>query len=97
MTAKLERPWLELIVADTGVGIPKEDLARVFIPFEQSSYAIGKAKDGTRLGLPLARELVEQHGGQIMLESTVDVGTTVTVRLPMLPPPDDPPPQKLAP
>ena len=94
VTARLERPWLELIVANTGVGIPKEDLARVFIPFEQSSYAIGKAKDGTGLGLPLARELVEQHGGQITLESTVDIGTTVTVRLPMLPPPDDPAPQK---
>lgn len=80
--ARRERPWIILQVRDTGVGIPEPDLARVFVPFEQSRYAIGKAKDGTGLGLPLARELVHQHGGTIDLESTVDVGTTVTVKLP---------------
>jgi PAS domain S-box-containing protein len=88
VSARQEGPWMTLVVNDTGVGIPKEDLTRVFIPFEQSSYAIGNAKDGTGLGLPLARELVEQHKGQITLDSVVGVGTTVTVRLPMLPLPE---------
>lgn len=82
ITARRERPWIVIQVRDTGVGIPEADLPIVFVPFEQSRYAIGKAKDGTGLGLPLARELVHQHGGSIDLESTVDVGTTVTVKLP---------------
>ncbi|MDW3207366.1 MAG: PAS domain-containing sensor histidine kinase [Alphaproteobacteria bacterium] len=82
ISARRERPWIVIQVRDTGVGIPEQDLARVFVPFEQSRYAVGKAKDGTGLGLPLARELVNQHGGTIDLESRVDVGTTVTVKLP---------------
>lgn len=84
ITAYLEKPWITLTVADNGVGIPEEDLAVVFQPFEQSRYAAGMAKDGTGLGLPLTRELVEQHGGTIELKSTVGVGTTVTIKFPDL-------------
>lgn len=82
LTARAEGDWIVFQISDTGVGIPEDDLTKVFLPFEQSTYAIGKAKDGTGLGLPLARELVQQHGGTIALESTVGEGTTVTVRLP---------------
>ncbi len=85
LSARHESPWIILEVRDTGVGIPDGDLSKVFLPFEQSSYAIGKAKDGTGLGLPLTRELMVQHGGDITLESQVGVGTTVTVRFPVMP------------
>jgi signal transduction histidine kinase len=80
-----DRDWISIHVADTGVGIPREDLERVFRPFEQTSYAIGKAKDGTGLGLPLTRELALQHGGAVQLDSEVGKGTTATVRFPREP------------
>jgi PAS domain S-box-containing protein len=79
---RYEAPWILIRVRDTGVGIPEEDLPKVFLPFEQSRYAVSHAKEGAGLGLPLARELVQQHGGDIELESHVGVGTTVTVRFP---------------
>ncbi len=69
-------------VADTGIGIAQEDLARVFAPFEQVENAMSRTAEGTGLGLPLVRSLVELHGGRIEIDSTPGVGTTVTVLLP---------------
>lgn len=82
VTTRHKAPWILVRVRDTGVGIPEEDLPKIFLPFEQSRYAVSHAKEGAGLGLPLARELVQQHGGDIELESHIGVGTTVTVRLP---------------
>jgi len=76
-----EREFL-LSIADTGIGISPEDMSRVLEPFGQADSALHRRYDGTGLGLPLARALVELHNGQLLLESTVGVGTTVTVRLP---------------
>lgn len=83
VSAEQEGSEIVFRISDTGVGIPKDELEKVFVPFEQSSIAPEKAKDGAGLGLPLTRELVNQHGGWIGIESTLDVGTTVTVRLPL--------------
>ena len=69
-----------LAVRDSGCGMPQEDMARAFQPFF-TTKAIGK---GTGLGLFLSREAVVAHGGQLLLESEVGVGTTVTVVLPGL-------------
>ena len=69
-----------LAVCDSGCGMPQEDMARAFQPFF-TTKAIGK---GTGLGLFLSREAVVAHGGQLLLESEVGVGTTVTVVLPGL-------------
>jgi signal transduction histidine kinase len=69
-----------LAVTDSGCGMPREDLERAFQPFF-TTKAIGK---GTGLGLFLSREAVVAHGGQLILESAVGVGTTVTVVLPGL-------------
>jgi two-component system NtrC family sensor kinase len=69
-----------LTVCDSGCGMPQEDVERAFQPFF-TTKAIGR---GTGLGLFLSREAVVAHGGQLILESKVGVGTTVTVVLPGL-------------
>lgn len=69
-------------ICDTGVGIPPNKLASVLRPFEQASNAYIRDYEGTGLGLSITKELVELHGGSIHIESKMDVGTTVCVRLP---------------
>jgi len=74
---------LELVVADTGVGIGPEDLQRLGRPYEQAGEATQKAA-GTGLGLSLVRSFAELHGGEMAIESRLGAGTTVTVRLPVV-------------
>ena len=76
--------WATLSVRDRGIGIPSEDLPRLFEPFYRASNAVGR-KPGTGLGLAGARHIVEQHGGRIEVESAEGVGSTFTVRLPVVP------------
>ncbi|SMH33408.1 response regulator [Azospirillum agricola] len=82
VTAGLEAGALEIRVIDTGFGIPPEDLERVMEPFGRVDSAVNRRVEGTGLGLPLTRRLVELHGGTLSLRSTLGVGTTVTARLP---------------
>ncbi len=74
---------LEIRVKDTGIGISADDLPRVLQPFAQVLNAQSKESKGTGLGLPLTKGLVELHGGTLAIASTLGVGTTVTVRMPM--------------
>ena len=74
---------LELTVADTGVGVAPEDLARIGRPFEQAGGAEQRAQ-GTGLGLSLVRSLAELHDGAMSIDSTLGEGTAVTVRLPVV-------------
>ena len=76
-------PYMELVVADTGVGVAPEDLKRLGRPFEQAGAADQRAQ-GTGLGLSLVRSLAELHGGRMSFESTLGEGTAVTVRLPVI-------------
>jgi signal transduction histidine kinase len=71
-----------LVVADSGIGIPADEVGDVFSRFFRSSTAAQAAIPGTGLGLSITRALVEQHGGTISLESVEGRGTTVTVHLP---------------
>jgi PAS domain S-box-containing protein len=73
---------VELVVRDTGCGIQASDLPLVMLPFGQIDNAYNRQNQGTGLGLPLARRLVEMHGGTLTLDSGVGVGTTATVALP---------------
>lgn len=72
-------------VQDNGVGMSEEEVARAGTPFEQSRRDAFQAGQGTGLGLALAKALVERHGGQLHIQSQVDVGTTVTVDFPQAP------------
>jgi cell cycle sensor histidine kinase DivJ len=74
---------LEIIVADTGVGIAPADLERLGRPYEQAGGAEQRAL-GTGLGLSLVRAFAEMHGGTMTIKSVLGEGTGVTVRLPVL-------------
>lgn len=71
------------IVEDTGVGIPGEELPRVFERFYRADTARSRDPGGTGLGLPIARWIASQHGGTIQLESKQGSGTTATVTFPL--------------
>jgi PAS domain S-box-containing protein len=70
-------------VSDTGVGIAREDLPRLFREFEQLPQASGARPEGTGLGLALTRRLVELHGGRVEVESELGKGSTFSVHLPL--------------
>ncbi len=75
--------WWEVAVHDTGIGIAPDDQARVFNEFEQLDGSHSREFAGTGLGLALTKKLVELHGGTLTLESTVNLGSTFTVMLPL--------------
>jgi signal transduction histidine kinase len=73
-TADRQRPWVdgdyvEISVADSGIGLVPENLERIFDPFEQVDNSASRRYQGTGLGLSLTRRLVELHGGRIWAES----------------------------
>jgi len=73
---------VEVSVSDTGCGIPALDLERVFERFYQVDKSRARKKGGSGLGLAIAKEIVSAHGGEIVVESIVDMGSRFTVRLP---------------
>lgn len=81
VSARLNGGGVEIAVADTGQGIPAEDQATIFQEFEQS--ATSKGAEGTGLGLPLSRKLVELHGGRLWVESEEGRGSTFRFTLPL--------------
>lgn len=68
-------------VEDTGAGIEKDELDNIFNPFHQVHHTINKAK-GTGLGLAITKKIIELHKGDIFIDSVVNQGTTVTIKLP---------------
>jgi signal transduction histidine kinase len=68
---------LSVLVKDDGIGIPEDELPRIFDEFYRASNARSQEKDGTGLGLSIAKQIVERHGGQIWADSQVGQGTTV--------------------
>jgi signal transduction histidine kinase len=71
-----------LTVQDTGIGIPEAELPHIFDRFHRIEGQRGRTLEGTGIGLALVNELVRLHGGSISVESRVDTGTTVSVRVP---------------
>ncbi|HEY2371085.1 MAG TPA: ATP-binding protein [Gaiellaceae bacterium] len=76
---------VELVITDTGIGIPPDEQGQLFSRFFRASTATQHAIPGTGLGLSISRALVEQHGGTISVESAVGEGTQVTISIPATP------------
>jgi signal transduction histidine kinase len=68
---------IQIIFEDTGIGIPKNNLSKIFNPF------FSTRSEGTGLGLSITKNIVEQHGGTVEVESQVNVGTKFTITLPV--------------
>ena len=83
MTAILNGGMVEISVADTGIGIAPEDQAAVFEEFRQVGTDYARKREGTGLGLALARRLVELHGGALTLQSELGKGSTFTFTIPV--------------
>jgi len=71
-----------IAIRDTGIGIAKEDIPRVLLPFEQVESSLSRTHNGTGLGLPLTAAMMMLHGGGIDIDSEIDKGTTVTLAFP---------------
>ncbi len=79
----VERPdFIAIRVHDKGIGIPANKLKNIGKPFEQAASHYTRQHEGSGLGLAITKELTELHGGQLHIESTLGVGTTVTIRMP---------------
>jgi two-component system cell cycle sensor histidine kinase PleC len=73
---------VRIAIADTGIGIPKEALARLGRPFEQVESQLTKSHQGSGLGLAIAKSLTELHGGAMRIRSELGRGTVVLLRIP---------------
>ena len=82
LSAVVQNGWIELAVADTGIGVPREKQEKVFEAFEQGDASTERTYGGTGLGLSVAKQLVELHGGRIWLESVVGQGSVFRFTLP---------------
>jgi signal transduction histidine kinase len=72
-------------VSDTGLGIPEEEMPRLFEAFFRSTSPEHQKIEGTGLGLSIVKSIVEQHGGQVSATSELGMGSTFTFTLPLSP------------
>ena len=84
MFLKNDGDQVKIIVQDTGIGIPEDKLPHLFSHFSKASRKGTSGEKGSGLGLSIAHEIIERHGGKIEVESEVDVGTTIRIFFPIV-------------
>jgi len=82
IAAGLEEGDLVIRIADTGIGIAPDDIQKALDPFTQIDSSLARRYEGTGLGLPLAKRLIELHDGKLAIESALGAGTCVTLTFP---------------
>ena len=82
VSASIQGDGVELVVRDTGIGMRPEDIPIALEPFRQIDGTLSRRFEGTGLGLPLAKALVDLHGGSLEIQSALAKGTTVRIHLP---------------
>jgi two-component system, OmpR family, sensor histidine kinase SenX3 len=75
--------WADIVVRDRGIGIPQQDLERVFERFYRVDKARSRVTGGTGLGLAIVRNVARTHGGEVHVTSREGEGSTFTLRLPL--------------
>jgi len=85
-----EGEWLVVSVADTGIGIPAEQQARIFDRFYRADSSRSRHGGGVGLGLSIAMHIVQLHGGQLEVASTAGIGSTFVAKLPLQVQPETP-------
>ncbi|MGV8984577.1 sensor histidine kinase [Clostridium sp.] len=83
LNSYIKKKNLMLEIMDTGIGIPKEDLPYIFNRFYRCDKSRAKESGGTGLGLSIAKWIIGKHNGSIVVESRPEIGTKITIRLPM--------------
>ncbi|GLY95438.1 ATP-binding protein [Actinoplanes sp. NBRC 103695] len=86
LTVRQDDDWIEIDVADQGIGIAPHDLDRIFERFYRADQARSRATGGTGLGLAIVKHIATNHGGRVDVSSTLGGGSTFTLRLPARPP-----------
>ena len=81
--ADTEGDWIRIAVSDTGPGIPRHALKRIFDDFYRADNALTRTTSGTGIGLALVKKLVAAMGGHVQAANNPDIGCTITVRLPI--------------
>ncbi|PJF24304.1 MAG: hybrid sensor histidine kinase/response regulator, partial [Phototrophicales bacterium] len=89
LEANCDTTGLTLSVSDNGIGIPEDELAHIFETFYRASNT--ESYPGTGIGLTIVKQAVEMHGGTIEVRSQRGVGTTFTLRIPLIPTPREEP------
>jgi two-component system sensor histidine kinase SenX3 len=86
VTMRQDEDWIEIDVADQGIGIAPHDVDRIFERFYRADQARSRSTGGTGLGLAIVKHIATNHGGRVEVSSTLGGGSTFTLRLPARPP-----------
>ncbi len=92
--AALDGGFVQVTVSDTGPGISRDSLSRLFEPFQQEDPSVRRQYGGSGLGLAISKRFVEMHGGRIWIDSDIGAGTRVTFTLPVQHPSNDETPHR---
>jgi two-component system sensor histidine kinase SenX3 len=84
ITTKVENEIIEISITDQGIGIPEAEIERIFERFYRVDPARSRQTGGTGLGLSIVKHIITKHGGEVTVWSVEGVGSTFSIRLPII-------------